>query len=126
MMGSWKILAALLLIPPMSLRAAQENWLPTFAACAGRFSAEVEHAWLMQDTRAAQLETKRRQFVDLVAAVAYPDQADHALHLRIDAKAAHKRLLSIAAFVTDPERSHWAESRARYEIAYCTGILLEN
>lgn len=125
-MGGLKTLVVLLLVGPMPGRATADPLVSAFASCAGRFSAELDHAWLMQDERSSLIEKRRRQFVDLLNATMRRDQQRDALNLRIDAKVAHAQLLSQAAFSDEADRSEWAVRRARSEIAYCTGLLLES
>ena len=125
-MSGLKTLAVLLFVVPMPGRATDDPLVSVFASCAGRFSAEMEHAWLMQDAGSPQIENRRRQFIDLLNATVPLDQRRDALNLRIDAKVAHALLLSQAAFSVEADRSEWAVRRARSEIAYCTGLLLES
>ena len=125
-MSGLKTLVLLLLVVPMPGRATEDPLVSAFASCAGRFSAELEHAWLMQDGRSSQIENRRRQFIDLLNATVPVDQRRHALNLRIDAKVAHAQLLSQATFSDEADRSEWAVRRARSEIEYCTGFLLES
>ncbi|WP_281995606.1 hypothetical protein [Ruegeria faecimaris] len=125
-MSSLKTFLVLLLILPKQSPAADDPLMSSFAACAGRFSAELEHAWLMNDDRTDQIAHRRAQFIDLLNTTVPDDQRRHALHLRIDAKMAHAKLLSAARFSHDADRSKWAVRRARAEIDYCTGFLLES
>lgn len=125
-MSGLKTLLLVLLVLPMPGRAAEDPLVSAFATCAGRFSAELAHAWLMQDDRAPEIEHRRSQFVELLNAVVSSDGRRNALHLRIDAKVAHAGLLSQASFSSDADRSQWAIRRAKAEIDYCTGFLLES
>ncbi|WP_428511583.1 hypothetical protein [Roseovarius sp.] len=97
-----------------------------FAGCTGRLSAELEHAWLMQDPDADILETRRARFEQLLAATSTPDQRSHLLDHRIRAKKAHARILSTAQFSRDTDRAGWARQRANAEIGYCQSFLLES
>ncbi len=117
---------ALLLFLPMPSPAADDPLVSSFAACAGRFSAELEHAWLMNDDRIDEIAHRRAQFIDFLGAMVPDDQRRHALHLRIDAKVAHAQLLTAASFSGDADRSRWAMLRAKSEIDYCAGFLLES
>ena len=45
-------------------RADPQRLALTMAGCIGRFSAEMEHAWLMQDARSAVLADQRKAFAD--------------------------------------------------------------
>lgn len=125
-MSSLKTLIVLLVLSPMQSQATEGSVASVFAVCAGRFSAELEHAWLMRSEQASEIEHRRRQFVDLLDASVPPERQRSVLHQRIDAKVAHARLLSQAAFSDDPDRSEWAVRRARSEIAYCAGFLLKS
>lgn len=124
-MGGLKTILVMLLVLPPSARAEVGSLVATFATCTGRFSAELEHAWLMQDARTDEIAHRRTQFIDLLDAAVPTEGRRHALHLRIDAKIAHAQLLTAAVFSRDPDRSEWAAQRARSEIDYCTGFLLE-
>ena len=121
-----KTLVLLLMIAPSLGRAADDGLLSAFASCTGRFSAELEHAWLTQNEQMDEIERRRSQFVDLLDATLPPDQGRHALNLRIDAKVAHAALLAQATFSKDRQRAQWALQRAESEIAYCRGFLLES
>lgn len=125
-MGGLKTLFVLLIVLPGPGRAGDDSLVATFASCAGRFSAELEHAWLIDTARSDQIAQRRRHFVDLLEASVPPDRQRRALGLRIEAKAAHARLLRQATFSGDADRARWAVHRARAEIAYCTGFLLES
>ncbi len=112
------------MILPAPARA--DTIVSTFATCAGRFSAEMEHAWLVYDERAEEYEHRRGQFIDLLNAIVPQDQLRATLHLRVDAKMAHAQLLSQASFSEDADRSAWAIRRAKSEIDYCAGFLLDS
>lgn len=107
-------------------RAAENPLLSKFATCAGRFSAELDHAWLMRDERSEEIESRRDQFVDLVNATMSPGQESHAMALRINAKFAHATLLSRATFSGRDERSSWAARRSEFEVRSCIGFLLDS
>lgn len=117
---------AALLIAPVTGNATEQAWAPVFASCAGRYSAELEHAWLMQDDRATQIADHRRHFIDLIDATAPRAQLRDLLNVRIDAKLAHATLLSLATFSKDEDRALWALRRARSELAHCSGMLLKS
>ena len=95
----------------------------TFAACAGRLSAVMEHQWLMADPAANVTETRRETMISLLDAVANPGDGRQVLNWRIDAKQAQSVLLTRATFNDDPADAHWAQTRAETEIAICTGLL---
>lgn len=96
-----------------------------FAGCTGRFSAELEHAWLMQDAEAEVLELRRARFEELLAAATPEGMRSTLLDQRIKAKAAHAHILRLAQFSHEPDTSRWARRRADVEIAYCEGLLLD-
>lgn len=73
-----------------------------FAVCAGRFSALVEHQWLVDGPASEASARQRDSLVSLVEAAAGPEQASTVLAWRIDAKVSHKRLLERAWFADDP------------------------
>lgn len=125
-MSSFKTLLIVLIALPMQGRATEQPMMSTFATCAGRFSAELEHAWLLGDARADEIDHRRALFIDLLDATVTEDRRRHALHLRINAKVAHAQLLTEATFSEDVDRSDWAVHRAQSEISYCTGFLLES
>ena len=125
-MSSLKAILILLVLLPLPARATGDPLVSAFASCAGRFSAELEHAWLMQDARTDEIAHRRDAFIDLLNATVPDDRWQKALHLRIDAKVAHAQLLSAAAFSRDADRIRWAARRAKFEIDYCNGFLLES
>ncbi len=125
-MSGLKTLLAVLIALPMPGLAVEQRLISEFATCAGRFSAELEHAWLMYDERAGEIERRRLLFIDLLNATIPNEQRRHALNLRIEAKVAHASLLTQATFSQDRERAFWAVRRAESEIAYCTSFLLES
>ena len=52
----------LLLLAPAAPRAGTSSLVASFAACVGRFSAELEHTWLVNDGRTEDIAHRRRQF----------------------------------------------------------------
>ena len=106
-----------------SFAMSQGDLSLTFAECAGRLSAEVEHSWLFPDRPSDQLDHEHRQFVDLVDAVAIPDDPQ-VLHHRIAAKFAHADLLKMATFGIDPDASKNATKTAQKQVAVCRQLLL--
>ncbi|WP_172977530.1 hypothetical protein [Roseovarius sp. THAF9] len=97
-----------------------------FAGCTGRFSAELEHAWLLRDPKADLLEARRARFEQMLAAISLADRRSHLLAHRISAKIVHAQILSTAQFSRDPHRARWARRRADAEIRYCQSFLLES
>ena len=125
-MSSLKTFLILLLALPGTGFAKVDPLSTTFAYCAGRFSAELEHAWLMRDPDADRIHYNRRQFLELLDATAPVDQHNRLLALRVDAKVAHAALLSTAVFSGNSDRAHWAAARAQSEISICLGFLLDS
>ena len=124
-MGILRTFLAVLLALPTFGWATEDDLMVTFAQCTGRFSAEMEHAWLIYDDQAGEYEHRRRQFIDLLEATAPKDRLRDALGLRIEAKFAHAALLAQATFSQDEERSAWAARRAETEIHFCKSLLLD-
>ena len=125
-MSVLRTLLAVLIALPLPGQAHENTPAADFAKCAGRYSAELEHAWLIQDEHQDELERRRLTFIDLLNASTPPDQRGHVLNLRIEAKVAHASLLTQATFSQDRNRADWAVCRARYEIAHCRSFLLES
>ena len=103
---------------------AQDAPTRTFAECAGRFSAEMEHAWLTGDAAAAHFETQRATFVALLDASVPDTDRSRSLSYRIEAKVAHASLLSVATFGTKSTRAERARQLAVRHINRCQTLLL--
>ena len=100
-----------------------------FAACAGRYSAEMEHDWLLHPTDSPVAEARRDAFLALLDAIAPDAVADgvppHLLMAtRIEEKAAQAALLQRAAFHMDPLAAGAALTAAERRIAACGAWLL--
>ena len=115
------LVLALSLVQPAN---AAEPLHIVFAQCLGRLSAEMEHHWLMQDPRAEATEVHRATMIALTDAVTPAGFERETMHIRLEAKFAHKALLARAAFNEDPEDARWAAARARDAAARCVGLLL--
>lgn len=111
----------LLCAPPT---AAQDRLPWTFAACAGRYSAEKEHAWLFGTSDAAQHESNHAAFVSLTEATLTPISSAELLHHRIIVKFAHAQLLTQTDFQADRERALIAQRLAASHITTCQKLLL--
>ncbi|MEM9342543.1 MAG: hypothetical protein AAGA87_05820 [Pseudomonadota bacterium] len=98
-----------------------------FAGCAGRYSAEAEHARMFDGVTSEEAEARRDLFLTLLDAV-MPDANVVAEHMpmawRIDAKAAHAALLATSVFGMYPERSARADELAKTYIARCDRLIL--
>ncbi len=101
-----------------------ETQLRLFANCAGRLTAELEHAWLLDTGSASMIENQRAQVVDLLSAVIPPDRGWEVLNWRIDARAAQRALLQRATFGKDTHDAQWARDAAALYLNDCTGLLL--
>lgn len=115
---SWLVLTG----PAQAL--TPETQLRTFAACAGRLTAQLEHAWLFASEDSHKIERQRSQVVELLMAVAPSNRGRDILHWRIEARAAHRALLSRASFGASDDDATWAMTLAENYVADCTGFLL--
>lgn len=110
------VAAGLILISQaLPLRA---DALPLFAACTGRFSALIEHQWLMGEPSEPAM-AEREAMLGLLDAAGGGQQA---MALRIEAKAAEAALLRAATFGPESRRP-WAAARAKALIADCRRLL---
>lgn len=99
--------------------AMADPLLREFATCTGRFSALVEHQWLV-DGPASEISARQRDHLwALVETVAGPQEATLALHWRIEAKVAHKALLERAWFAADKV----AENRSAQLLQGCAALI---
>jgi hypothetical protein len=90
-----------------------------FALCAGRYSALVEHQWLVDGPASESSARMRDTFVDLAGAVAGPEGAAEVLNWRIEAKVAHGALLSRAWLARDS----LAENRSAQLLLACADLI---
>lgn len=106
-------------------RAEQAEFAMTVAGCVGRFSAEVEHAWLLQGDQTSILERQREALLSILAAVeANVSQRALLLH-RIDVKLAHAALLAASTFGRDKTRALWAQKQSHNYKDRCAGLILD-
>jgi hypothetical protein len=124
-MSGMKTLMFAVLLAPVPDLAAGGPLFSVFATCTGRYSAELEHAWLYGHEAPEEIGQRRQSFEHLLDAAMPDDQRASALDLRIQAKVAHAGLLSQAVLSDNADLSAWALRRARKEIAFCAGLLLE-
>lgn len=96
------------------------------AGCVGRYSAELEHAWLMKDPRSVTLERQRAGFLSILDAIMPAGAGQHIMHQRIEAKHAQARLLTAAEFSTRPAKAAWARRQARLYAEICAEMLLDS
>jgi hypothetical protein len=99
--------------------AMADPLLRDFAVCTGRYSALVEHQWLV-DGPASDLSAGARDSLwALVEAVAGPGEARRAMTWRIEAKVAQKALLDRAWFAAD----RVAEKRSAQLLQACADLI---
>ncbi len=96
-----------------------------FAYCTGRYSAEMEHSWLINDPAAEEQEARRANFVALLDAVVTPDTGVAILNHRISAKAAQAALLARASFAEDMTIRQQSRAQASLLLESCDGFLLQ-
>lgn len=116
------------LAPTHAMPDTPDEQLRLFAVCAGRYSALMEHQWLIDDPRSNQSEAMRTQFVDLVDAllpVARKNGLPTAQPLgwRISAKASLQVLLQRASFGDERSAAH-AARLVRRDLGQCSQMLL--
>jgi hypothetical protein len=85
--------------------AAADDLLRMFADCAGRYSAETEHGWLVNPGESDTFRQKRDQFADLAATLGDGPQV---MGWRVAAKAAQRDLLMQATFTGNEKASRTA------------------
>ncbi len=121
------IIVAILLAGWASTGIAQQDLSRVFAGCVGRFSAEMEHAWLMGDGGSAdRMQSARATFLSLLDATVAKEDRRGMLHQRIEAKQAQAVLLTLASFSDDVRKSENAEHRAAYFLSRCQDMLLDS
>ncbi len=121
------VLAALLAANiAVALPQSADERIRVFAACTGRLSATMEHQWLVSDPSADETQALRQYFVTLLDASLETGtiQPRHALHLRIEAKMAHARLLQQSTFAPDARVARQANRIATRYMAGCRALLL--
>lgn len=115
--------AMLMVLPCLAPAQSGDPLLQRFAECAGRMSAQMEYAWLV-GIPPEDITAQRAAMIGLLDAVTPPEARRDALALRIEAKAAHWRLLTRATFNDDPADADWALTRAQQAVAGCTALAL--
>jgi len=125
MSGMKTLLLAATLSTALGGQAIAENDMSwTFAACAGRFSAEMEHSWLIGTPDSEQHESNRATFASLTQAVMTKSTARALLHHRVHVKRVHAQLIQTANFVEDQRRARLAKRMAASHLNACHGLLL--
>ncbi|MEM7521814.1 MAG: hypothetical protein AAF307_12350 [Pseudomonadota bacterium] len=105
---------------------ADQTLVDRIAGCAGRLSAEVEHAWLVQSDDIVLLERQRDSLRSILTALSQHTGADAPLPMVIDAKFAHAGLLRATAFATNPKRRKMAKQQAWVARVACQHLLLDS
>lgn len=118
------LFCVLLALGPVSTAQADDELPRLFAGCAGRFSAELEHAWLMNRPVAENLAQQRAELLVLLDAVMNPDEARQWLSYRIETKIAQAALLTTSDFDTDESRAQASARLARQHLKSCERLLL--
>ena len=103
---------------------ALDDLIREFAYCTGRYSAEMEHAWLINDPDAEEQAARRASFVSLLESVAPSGSGPAILDHRISAKVAQAALLARATFDDDPDIRQRSRAQAAFLLKSCDGFLL--
>ncbi len=103
---------------------AAEELMRTFATCAGRLSAQMEHEWLLSAPSADQTEAQRDGMVALLDTFATDETARIAMRFRVEAKHAQSVLLNQATFARDQRAASRAARRAEAQISACRALLI--
>lgn len=114
--------AALVLGLICAKTAQADDLTLTFAKCAGRYSAQMEHQWLLGKS-GEDAGAERAAMIALLEAVMPAARAREALSKRIEAKFAQSRLLTRATFTKDQDSARWAARRAAEEIGSCRALM---
>jgi hypothetical protein len=101
-----------------------EEQLRTFATCAGRLSAVMEHQWMFDGPASEHTQRRRDAVLELVEAAMPPERGSEVLQWRISAKVAQAGLLTRATFNNDARDAAWARAQADRLARACTGLLL--
>ena len=125
-MGGLKtFLAALAVAFPCSdVARADESLVKTFASCAGRLSAEVEHKWLIGGEDAELTERRRSAMIEVLDAMAPAPRDPKIMNWRIEAKVAQASLLSRSVFNNDAADAAWAYRQAQTLVSACNSLIL--
>jgi hypothetical protein len=103
---------------------APPDQLHFLATCAGRLSAVMEHQWMFDGPASEVTAAQFQAVVEILDAITWPDQRRAVMGWRIEAKVAHRALLSSAALGTNPDRAATASKQAQQLLAPCTAMLL--
>lgn len=98
---------------------AADPLLRQFAVCTGRFSALVEHQWLVDGPASEGSAVMRDSLWSLVEALAGAQETKAAMGWRVEAKAGQKALLARAHFTGDRA----AEMRSAQLLQACADLV---
>lgn len=120
------LLAACLL--PAGL-AAQDVSLQDLAACEARYTAVVQHGWLMQEETTGAAALRRALFAAMAAALAEPAAgapapARAALAPKLAERRAMVSLLDASRFAPDARRRAIARGLVARRLRACDGLIL--
>ncbi|SMX43552.1 hypothetical protein [Maliponia aquimaris] len=101
----------------------------TLAACHGRYSAVLEHAWLMQDDTEVAARLRRDLFAAMLDALTRdgsdgPALEGALLNFRLTEKQATIHLLTTARFGTDPRRARHAATLLGRQLDACDRLVM--
>jgi hypothetical protein len=99
---------------------ASDDALGFFATCAGQLGEQLRHFWTISDPAADRTEAVLDATLAVLAALTTPENAVAVRARRVEARAAHGRLLSRAFYQGDA----WAADRADRVIAHCAALVL--
>ena len=122
--GILPVLLMLMPTPGMTDTLSAPEIVRTFASCAGRLSAQMQHQWLLSDPAADRTEGQRAAMIDLLDAVRPEGAGREVLHHRSAARQAHAALLTRATFNENSMDAAWAQRRAEAEISQCSALIL--
>jgi hypothetical protein len=129
LMGGLKTLIGILILSMVSgLGHAQTSALAdplrTFAACAGRLSAQMEFEWMFDGPASEATKARREVVLEILDAMMPPDAGRTVLNWRIESKMAHASLLTRSKFDHNPRFALRAERLAARNLANCDALLL--
>ncbi|MEM6306127.1 MAG: hypothetical protein AAF744_15525 [Pseudomonadota bacterium] len=121
------LLPALICAAILPIQAAGRDQIAEIIAnCTGRMSAQMEFAWLRSDPESDRLEKQRHRFVEILEAVGHSADRRAQMALRINAKMAHARLLSLAHFGSQSTSRARAKRQAALHLSACQNMLLDS
>lgn len=112
-----------LALPAAGQVRISNDYLQTFATCAGRLTAQMQHQWLVSDPAADRTEAERAAMIDLLEAVQPDGAGREVLSHRLAARQAHAALLTRATFNKNAKDAQWAQRRATAEISQCLALM---